>query len=510
MSRSLLVAQREYVEHLRTKTFWLGILVAPVGMVIFYAVMFLLADSRDQRSYAVLDHSPNQWLSQAIDKEAKGDNWHSLVESLPDLPEENVLKQWCQKLQEAFPNLDLKELPTSPDDLKSADLPNKLDLENVDEAALKRLQDFSVNNKTEVGQAVQDFAASSNFSRHSYPDQGEDNEQHLDQLLKDEKIFAYFIIGQNPLESSEGSKYVCNNLTDFSLREWYQGKATKLIQQKHIANLKAEKDLTDDEVTNLQKKFEFIQQDSQKVEVQKKDTVHKFAPVVFVYILWMTIFIAAQMLLTNTVEEKSNRIIEVLLSSVSPSQLMNGKILGIAASGLTIVGFWALFAYLGITILPSFLPSIGSHIAEWGLQQIISDPLYVGSFLGYFLAGYLLYAAILVAIGSVCNSLKESQNLMQPVIFIMMVPLATMIPIVSDPNGTVAKVMTYIPLYTPFAMMNRAGGPPEVWEYLASSALLLFTLWLAFRAAAKIFRVGVLMTGKPPRLGEIWRWLKAP
>ena len=125
-------------------------------------------------------------------------------------------------------------------------------------------------------------------------------------------------------------------------------------------------------------------------------------------------------------------------------------------------------------------------------------------------AGYLLYAAILVALGSVCNSLKEAQNLMQPVFILLIVPLFAMLFVVQDPNGTVARILTYIPLYTPFLMMNRAGGPPPAWEYFASSALILVSLVIAFWAAAKVFRVGILMTGKPPRVREILRWIRAP
>ena len=221
--------------------------------------------------------------------------------------------------------------------------------------------------------------------------------------------------------------------------------------------------------------------------------------------------IAAQMLLTNTVEEKSNRIIEVLLSSVSPTQLMHGKIYGIAWTGLTVIGSWAIFLLGGLKLAPLLLSeNAATKLGEFQLDAIIGNPVYMASFFGYFLSGYLFYAAILVAIGSVCNSLKEAQNLMQPVMFALFVPLVTMIPIATDPNGTIAKVVTYVPLYTPFAMMNRAADPPPMWEYLVSTAIILVSLWIAFRGAAKVFRVGVLMTGKPPRIGEIIRWMRAP
>ena len=181
---------------------------------------------------------------------------------------------------------------------------------------------------------------------------------------------------------------------------------------------------------------------------------------------------------------------------------MAGKVIGIAATGLTIVVSWVVSALIGVQFAPDF--------NGLDLVAIIGDPLYVASFVGYFLAGYLLYAAIIVAMGSVCNSLKEAQNLMQPVIIVLIVPLLAMMFIVQDPNGTLARILTYIPLYTPFLMMNRASGPPPGWEYILSTVVIILSLIVAFWAAAKVFRVGILMTGKPPKIREILRWLRAP
>jgi len=164
------------------------------------------------------------------------------------------------------------------------------------------------------------------------------------------------------------------------------------------------------------------------------------------------------------------------------------------------------YALLALRYMPVLM---GSEL-PLDLSLLVRDPIFLSSFVAYFILGYMLFAAILVGFGSVCNSLKEAQNLMGPVTIIMIVPLLAMMPIGQDPNGTIAKVLSYIPPFTPFVMMNRAAGPPSPMEYVITTILLIasiaFTLW----AAAKVFRVGILMTGKPPKLMEILRWIRAP
>ncbi len=249
-----------------------------------------------------------------------------------------------------------------------------------------------------------------------------------------------------------------------------------------------------------------VSETGEEQEVEERDLLRQWAPVVFVYLLWISVFTTSQMLLTNTVEEKSNRIIEVLLSSVSPIQLLAGKIGGIAATGLTIVSSWMLMFFFGTKYLPALLDAP----ASLDLTAMATDPFYVGSFIAYFLLGYLFYSAILVALGSVCNTLKEAQNLMGPVTLFLILPLLAMVPIGQDPNGALAQALSYFPPFTPFVMMNRAAGPPSTFEYVATTILLVAAIWAVLWMGAKIFRIGILLTGKPPKLREILRWLRAP
>jgi ABC-2 type transport system permease protein len=238
-----------------------------------------------------------------------------------------------------------------------------------------------------------------------------------------------------------------------------------------------------------------------KETVTGTDVIRQWAPSGFVYLLWLAIFVIIQMLLNNTIEEKSNRIIEVLLSSVTPGELMMGKLFGIAAVGLTMVGAWmaALFGIL------SWKAGGASQIAGQ-LLAILKTSNLIPLFCLYFLLGYLLYAAIILSIGSVCNTIKEAQSYMGVLTVFLMVPLTTMTYIPKDPNGGVARLLSWIPIYTPFTMMNRANADPPLVDLIGTFVLLVASTALALWMCGKIFRIGILRTGQPPRIVEMLRW----
>jgi len=209
------------------------------------------------------------------------------------------------------------------------------------------------------------------------------------------------------------------------------------------------------------------------------------------------------MLLSNTIEEKSNRIIEVLLSSVTPAEFILGKLAGIAGVGLTTVG-----ASLGSLLVIVAWKSTGQSEVAVQFATMLRGSHLLPAFVIYFLFGYLLYAGIILSIGSVCNTLKEAQNYMGVITMLMMVPLLTMMFIPKDPHGTVATVLSWIPIYTPFIMMNRAAADPPLFDVIGTMLLLIASTAAVLWAAVKIFRVGILRTGQPPRLLEIFRWLR--
>jgi ABC-2 type transport system permease protein len=556
-----LVAQREILENVRTKTFWIGILSFPVILVASILIPTWFQKKVDIRTFGVEDRSG--WLLSAIEKRLEMPNFEELTKllqskgesrqssqhpsdkttegpkvSIPKDLQESTLGKFLtafatmakkakdktkasvtgekQNLNTLIPNLLdtlestnlsslLEHLPiTLPIPQGRAKEGIKLFLQNM-RSDIAKFNDWISRLPKEDAERLQNPRKSG-----KYQIVAKSTEEDLKKQLKEEKIFAFFVIGKDPVQGDEGNKYFSNNLTDQGLRRWFSNVANGIVAAKRIQKL----GISPEKAAWLQTPVHFapkkIDEAGNEAEVARKDIALKWAPVAFVYLLWISVFMMAQMMLTNTIEEKSNRIIEVLLSSVSPLELMTGKIVGIAITGLMVVGSWALFFALGIYLMPTFFPQSGGIISSLGLGSILSNPAYLASFIIYFVLGFLLYASVLGGIGSVCNSLKEAQNLQQPVVLILIIPLLAMMPIASDPNGTLARVLSFIPPFTPFVMMNRAGGPPTTWEYALTTVLLLLTVWLTFRGAAKIFRIGILMTGKPPKLREMLRWLRTP
>ena len=247
-------------------------------------------------------------------------------------------------------------------------------------------------------------------------------------------------------------------------------------------------------------------------------------------LIYMFIFLYGVQVMRGVIEEKNNRIVEVLISSVKPFQLMMGKIVGIALVGLTQFALWVILtsAITGIigqkfaqdkSKLMSIEKTVESSNSDKSEPAIaagevlnalstINYPLVIGCFLFYFLGGYLLYSALFAAIGSAVDSESETQQFMMPVtiplIFSFIISTST---VVNNPDGPVAFWLSLIPLSSPIVMMVRLPFGVPTWEIITSMLLLIAgffgTVWLA----AKIYRTGILMVGKKTSWKEIGKWI---
>jgi len=218
-------------------------------------------------------------------------------------------------------------------------------------------------------------------------------------------------------------------------------------------------------------------------------------PMAFMMLLFMSVMTSGQYLLTSTVEEKSNRVVEVLLSAVSAMELMTGKILGQMAVGLLVL---SLYAGLGLLALVSF--------ATLGLI----DPVLIVFLLIFYVLAFFTFASLMAAVGSAVNEMREAQSLMMPIMMVLVVPMMLWLPLSRDPNSMLAVVLSFVPPLNSFVMLLRMASqsPPPMWQAWASIAVGVCGVYASVWFAAKVFRVGLLMYGKPPTFGTLVKWAR--
>lgn len=222
-------------------------------------------------------------------------------------------------------------------------------------------------------------------------------------------------------------------------------------------------------------------------------------------ILYMTTLIYGQQVMHGVLEEKSSRVVEVLLAAVQPVDLMAGKLVGICLAGLTQLGIW--FGTAVALTAPGFL-TLFAFLPEGVTLPTIPPSLIVHFFL-FFLLGYFLYATFYAMIGSAFNNTQEAQQASSIGVIFVVAPWIFMFPVINSPDSTMAVVTSLIPLFTPFLMLLRiAVKTPPAWQIALSYVLTLATCGFMIWLCARVYRVGILMYGKKPTIKEIWRWVR--
>lgn len=244
------------------------------------------------------------------------------------------------------------------------------------------------------------------------------------------------------------------------------------------------------------------------------------------YLLMMFIIIYGNMVMRSVIEEKTNRIIEIIVSSVKPFQLLLGKVLGTSLAGMTQFSVWIILGSILLFGVSSFLgidPSNAQTPATAALNsasqpeinQLVLDILklpygtLITFFVIYFLGGYFLYSAIYAAIGAAVDSETDTQQFMFPIILPLILGIYVgFFSVVENPHGTVSTIFSMIPLTSPIVMLMRIPFGVPWWEIAISIGLLIVTNFGVLWLSAKIYRVGILMYGKKPTYKELYKWLK--
>ena len=230
-------------------------------------------------------------------------------------------------------------------------------------------------------------------------------------------------------------------------------------------------------------------------QARESTELRMLVPLGFMMLLWITVFTSANYLLTTTIEEKSSRVMEVLLSAVSPMELLVGKLLGQAGVSLVMLLMYGAAGMAGLGALSMLDVALGKIV--W--------------FVIWFPIAYFMVAAIMVGIGSAVSDLRDAQSLVGPAMLALMVPMILWMPISENPNGPLAVAFSFIPPASPFVnvlRMSAANEPVPAWQAALALVVAVLTVMAIVWAGARVFRVGVLMQGKTPTPRELLRWIR--
>jgi ABC-2 type transport system permease protein len=307
-----------------------------------------------------------------------------------------------------------------------------------------------------------------------------------------------------PADTAEGhaAEFHTRNTGDFSL----VGNIGRAVNEAVVARRLSDRGVHVDNVRALIHGIDLkLVKVSKQGEAEEKGQTFLIA-IGLAMLLYMTLIIYGMVTMRSVLEEKTSRIVEVLVSAVSPFQLLAGKITGVAAVAFTQYGIWlttaALLGAYGGAMAASLRP--GAFVPSFHIPAHVLVAVAI-----YFLLGYFLYAALYAAIGAAASNEQDAQQMQIPVTLPLVMSFIMFNMVLRDPNSTASVVLSEIPFFTPIVMLLRISmQTPPVWQIALSIALLAATTLGVVYFSARIYRVGILMYGKRPSVVEIFKWLK--
>ena len=356
------------------------------------------------------------------------------------------------------------------------------------------------------------------------------------EMLKGEEFYALLFIPRNIVKQPTLSLY-SKKESNRNIISYVESKLEKEIENQKLRAKGVDPEILGTVKTDLEVITKVIQEDGE--EKESFTAVTMILGVAGGFLIYIFIFMYGSQVMRGVIEEKTSRIIEVIISSVTPFELMMGKIVGVALVGLTQFLLWIILTFGIVTAVSAVFMDKSEQIMNtqttsiMGDQQVAAEQmpiseegmasfvdqidkfinsvnwvLIIGSFIFYFLGGYLLYAALFAAIGSAVDAEADTQQFMMPITIPLILGLVMAQTVLKNPDGVVAFWGSIIPLTSPIVMMMRIPFGVPIWELLLSMVLLvlafLFFTWLS----GKIYRVGILMYGKKISYKELWKWIR--
>lgn len=324
----------------------------------------------------------------------------------------------------------------------------------------------------------------------------------LSQRVRDEEVLGFLLIGPDVIHPGDDSDretvaYHSNSPNYDDFYRWANGVINERVRQLRFADANLDPEVvarTTRSVSMTNLGLVAVDEEGRIIKAKETSRVAGLLlPLGMMMLMFMVIMVGAQPLMQSVIEEKMQRIAEVLLGSVSPFELMMGKLLGCVGVSLTIATIYLVGAFVAIN--------------RAGFEQFLPASL-VWWFVVYLALAVLFYGSMFISIGAACSDMKEAQSMLTPAMLLIMVPLFVWMPVVKEPLSPFATGISLFPPATPMLMTLRMSVPPGIplWQPLLGVVLVLATTIVCVFLAGRIFRVGLLMQGKGASLGEMLRW----
>ncbi len=442
-----LITQRSYLSLVGTWGFWIGIVTMPVMLGVVITIAFIAQTSAKTRYYVVLEHGQSV-VADAIYEEIS-DRSQLTPEEQQELIDESI-----ESLTDNPANANLQALENA--DLGGADF-------------------VEVKSPVNTIEELRPWLS---------------GEQTIRYRQEDVELFAAVFVpeGNGPVE------YWSQNVIDDSLvgivrSALYELARRDVFEEKNVP-LTILKDV-DEVVRPVEKRRLREEGDDQSSEVTFSDRAPFVTALVLSFLLWMTILSAVTYLLMGTIEEKSNRLFDCLLTSVRLPELLTGKMLAVMFLSLTVYTIWTLILLSPFIFFPFLVPD-GLLEYTSAIGEALFDPALLVPTLLCFVLGYLLYGSLFMAIGALSESEQDSQTLVSPIVILLMIPMIVLGQIVDDPTNQIVGIFAWIPVFTPFLLMLRIPTEASLFEITGQFTLMAATSAAVLLGSMQIFKAGVI------------------
>jgi ABC-2 type transport system permease protein len=308
------------------------------------------------------------------------------------------------------------------------------------------------------------------------------------------KITGYLLLKE--VDGKLEAVYTAKNIVDFSINRKIESTIQKAVSRLALKN----KGFTDDEIAMLEKPIELKTQKISGSSQGDKGALSEFLlAYVMVMLIYGTLLTYGITVMSSVMEEKSSKVMEVLIASVKPFELMVGKVVGIGLVAFTQYLIWAVVVF-----------ALSAMSLQYNAKfQFDLSPMLLVYFVLYFVLGYLIYATLYAAVGSAFENPQDAQSLTTPITFLIIIPIVAMNYVISKPDSVASVILSLVPFFSPILMMGRLTiTDVPLWQVLLSIGLMVGTFYAVMLFSAKVYRIGVLMYGKKPSLAEVLKWLK--